>query len=78
MNKKRSEEEAITDGGWCFSHQLSPLTLITDNAPANVLQSPEESCDTSIMRNLGMAPDYYIFPNEWGETELALCEAPAY
>lgn len=30
------------------------------------------------MRNLSMALDYFIFPIKWGETDLALCEAPAY
>lgn len=52
--------------------------LITDNALANVLQNTEKSYDISVMRNLTMALDYYIFPNKWGETELALCEVPAY
>lgn len=81
MNKKHSKEEEITyltAGAWCFSDQLLLLVLITDNAPANVLQSTEKSCVISVMRNLSMALDYYILPNEWGETELGLCEAPVY
>ena len=61
-----------------FSDQLLLLVLITDNAPASMLQSTEKSYDISVIRNLSMALDYYIFSNEWGETELALCEAPAY
>lgn len=81
MNKKHGKEEEITyltDGAWCFSDQLLLLVLITDNAPANVLQSTEKSYDISVMRNLITALDYYIFPIKWGETDLALCEAPAY
>lgn len=37
----------------------------------------KKSYDISIMRNLSMALDYYIFPNKRGKTELALCEAPS-
>lgn len=61
MNKKHSKEEEtthLTDGAWCFSDQLLLLVLITDNAPANVLQSTEKSYDVSVMRNLTMAQDH--------------------